>query len=324
MTIDKKIKPCIHVGYPRAGSTSLQRNLFNKHSELNYLGVYSKKYEGGLKEFYSNIIKLSNLSYRYSKTEELFKRVIEPYLENYNGVPMFSLEDFISSWYSDNEEKAKRLKHFFPEGKIIIVIRNQLDIICSLYDHINFIILCDRQKNHSYGPLGPGSGDKILSLDEWLRRSFLNLERSSLIGFKYYEIAKAYSELFGKENVGIFLFEELANDLDLFAKKLSGFIGIDFKQTKELLSQPGKNSSTTEKYMNLLKFKKRFLPFLKIKKIIPPALRKQLLQFLQTGKSKKSELNEHWRKELSKLYADSNKKLQDELKLDIGKYKYPL
>lgn len=319
----------IHVGYPKAASTTLQMQLFAQHPNINYLGptfdaksrqewenIVSKNnlyvLQGyNIRRFWENFRDFDEIKYKANLEQQYFiyKEVICPLL-NSKKINVFSHEEMLNSQYGDNGLKAHRIKQFFPNTKIIIILRNQIEAIRSLYEM------------HPAAPLGIGTQSKILSIDKWIERNFQSFHRSFLSGLYYSETLDFYKDLFGENNIGIFLFEELKTQPNIFAEKLSKFLNIDLEETKNLLQNSPKNTANDHVIHNL---RLKLLPGVEFSKIFPETIHrysiKKLSQFVPKGKPK---ISQYKLEELKALYKCSNRKLVSELGIDISKYNYPL
>ncbi len=84
-----------------------------------------------------------------------------------------------------------------------------------------------------------------IDIDEWLKRKIskkLTLEET----FPYSRNIQAAVNLLGKENVGVFVFEELVNDPERYYSAICDFIGIDVAQGLELTRQRHLNKRITQ------------------------------------------------------------------------------
>ncbi len=144
----------VHIGYPKSASTTLQKHLFHKHSDINYFGLYPTKNIGqdtpkidrnarfltdkNLRTFYKALLMEEPDEYSHQEAVDLFRTSIKNHLSN--KVNLLSHERFTSTLFghSSLEEKAKRLKTIIPDAKIILVIRNQADLIKSQYRDMPF------------------------------------------------------------------------------------------------------------------------------------------------------------------------------------------
>ncbi|AFZ45128.1 hypothetical protein PCC7418_3003 [Halothece sp. PCC 7418] len=179
MLENTQYKIAIHVGYPKAASTTLQKHLFNKHSELRNLGLYPTQNIGidsqeidysclylkdnTLQNFYRNLLSLNE-----AKSREKYK-IVSSFLDS-EKLNIFSHESFIGGLLkmTDNKKKANLLKTNFPQAKIVIIIRNQFQLIESQY------------RDHYFLPTEIRTGKPVSFKEE-----ILNQELKQLIYQKY-------------------------------------------------------------------------------------------------------------------------------------------
>ncbi|HBB32482.1 MAG TPA: hypothetical protein DDZ80_31970 [Cyanobacteria bacterium UBA8803] len=327
--LPQKFKIFIHVGCAKAASTTLQKHLFDKHSEINNLGTYPTGNLGKdsseinwdciylrdekLKKFYYNLVALDGLEYRSSGNLELYQESIKPYLKA-EQINLFSSERFTSVLFSYNDikSKAERLKEIFPEARIIIVLRNQLNMIISQY------------RDHPFDPRCVKVGQPV-SIDNWIQIALDDNLTKYFSSLDYYQILSLYSELFGKKNVGVFLFEELVYKPDYFAEQLSDFLGINPETTKSVLLNKHENASVSHRY-NIYRMlvRRRLFPNLNSLKLLPKSVRNNLLNYLKEGQKKDYQISMAMQEKVSDRLAASNNKLQQEYGLNLSSYNYPL
>ena len=100
-------QPIIHVGYPKAASTTLQCNLFFEHSEINYLSVQGRDHkeniqvDENLRKFYKYLVILNGIEYHYSNARNFFNDVIKKYMSSEKR-NLFSHECLINQGRLDN------------------------------------------------------------------------------------------------------------------------------------------------------------------------------------------------------------------------------
>ena len=206
---------------------------------------------------------------------------------------LFSHEDILDSRPQDVITRADLLKEFFKDAKVIIILRNQVDLIRSMYD---------------MGPHKPlGIEDRYYAFDKWIDLSFKYYGKSFLCGLNYHRIVEHYRKLFGKNNVEILLFEDILNKPVEFCNQISCFMKINPDTTQSLLT--GSSPERTSK-----RFIGDRIP--KISSILPPLVK----SFLK----RKTQIKEADRVKIAENFRYSNRKLQQDFGLNIEQYNYPL
>jgi hypothetical protein len=306
-------QPIVHIGYPKAASTTLQCNLFFEHSEINYLSINGPTHkenfqiDENIRKLHQELITLNGIEYHYSNTRNFFNDVIKKYMSSEKR-NLFSSEALLNQNFVDNYLKAYRLKEIFPNAKIIIVLRNQVDLLRSIYD-----MRC--------------GGGRYIAFDKWLEMELKHFNTNFSGGLKFYETVAFYQELFGKHNVEVLLFEELLESINSFAHKLSAFIDIDAEQTNNLLKNKPLNTAKSHQVHNL-RVKLNFIPgiqLIQFSKVLPKSTHKYLVNKLtEVLPSKKSVMSQYHVDKMQETYGLSNRKLMDEFGLDVARYNYPL
>lgn len=308
----------IHIGYPKAASSSLQKNVFSKHPEINYLmgPTESSSWKNALpdqsaEEFWKDLTFSRNINNQ--KLQEKYKQSIFPYINN-KLINIISFEQFTSPYLVDNQTTAKRLNYFFPNAKIIIILRNQFDILKSLY---------------RYRPKAPLESykkyERYLSFQEWMQINFDNYNRSFLSALNFYETAMLYSYYFGQQNIGVFLFEDLIDDIDNFTNQFSYFIKIkDQQKLKSLLELPPKNTSESSRYIAL---RSKIFPNISFSSILPKSifylLKNSALKIAEKTPNK-LELTQEQSNQIDFLFRESNQQLAETFNLPLKDYNYPI
>ena len=111
------MKPNIfHIGYPRTGTTFLQKSIFNQCRDR----LFYQKSE--VPQFYN-----WKPSYKY----DLYKDIKESLVKN--KIFLDTEEEFSGDMYQDNYTFPMYIKNINPKSKIILTIRSQYSIIPSIY-----------------------------------------------------------------------------------------------------------------------------------------------------------------------------------------------
>ncbi len=312
-----------HIGYPKSASTTLQKQLFNKHSQVVNLGLYPTKNIGSdsedidenslyikdsrVKNFYDILLKNDEISYKNSNVSALLDKLLQEYANNEDKSIVFSEERATSVFYTHQDigVKAKRIKELMPNAKIIIVIRNQIDAMTSMYADFPF------------DPRSFSIGEPV-DIDTWVD---LVLE-GEFIYYKemldYASVIEYYEKLFGKENICILPFEQLKNEKKVFSDSLSSFMNINQIETYNLLNQKHENKRVSHRFNIARSLKKRFFANISFKSILGDKVLEAIMAYLKKGKSKQYKMNKKSVDKVLSYYDKSNATILK--KYDISMY----
>jgi len=182
----------LHIGFPKCMSTSLQRDLFAAHPDIMFLGWGLPDTEHGW--ISDEISALCEVGIRYEKVlnfrKSSAKKIFDQYLTEFEQnsakkALCLSYESFSFTMHFDVDPviKADRLRYLLgKDTKVLIVIRNQLDLIRSYYFE------CVRGGYPGYFPT-------------FLDFNFHYQFHSIFSDLRYCQLYKHYCKLFGKDNV---------------------------------------------------------------------------------------------------------------------------
>ena len=291
-----------HIGFPKTASTTLQKSIFE-----NYPGLIRSYDIGGI------IIKREELVFE-SEFDNIKKNIVEPMQKQSEKLVIsdeaFATGDQVQSLVG-RMTIAQRIERLFPSAKIIVVIRQQLDIIRSLY--------CQRAKNVD------GDFSSLTRFVPWLESNWKNRKYySDFHNYLYYDLIAYYQRLFGGGNILVLFFEELKNDSNSFYEKISNFMRLDLNQVIRLTQNKHENKRLTEKRYNFQKLKNNFPIISKISASTPRFIRDIVSKKIDDGSEIKVDYPPEWKKKLHNFYAKDNERLC-ELTGDQPKtYNYPL
>jgi Sulfotransferase family len=196
--------PLIHIGYHKTGTKWLRGGLFlNKNAGYHWIDKDTPPVR--------RIVREHPLEF----DPEESRREFEPLLaeaEKKRLMPVICWGRLAGQAFSggyDTKEIADRLKAVFPDGRIVVVVREQRSMIVSTY----------KQYLKAGGPAGieaflqPGS-------DQGWRIPLFDFDY-----FRYHLLIGYYNELFGADNVLALPYEELVRDRRSFLTKIGEFSG---------------------------------------------------------------------------------------------------
>lgn len=190
----------IHIGYPKNYSTSLQRDYFSKHPDLYHLGIglnsnlgYRDSQVERAMEVYLKTCKEFKYNEKKQQIKDSFKRLFQQAEGlGYSGVGV-SAEHLSFAFSYDGlsaSEKARRLFEIFGANtKIIMIVRNQFDLLKSMFRE------CVR--------VGfPGDFKYFTTL------LYKYQDRNFVYDFRYDLMYDTYITLFGRDQVKVLFFED--------------------------------------------------------------------------------------------------------------------
>jgi len=231
------VRTLIHIGIPRTASTFLQRQVFPKIKGFEFFDVDTTFYS----EPFQKLLYTDQSLYHHQSRDQLIHSESDNiFLSN----ELFCGQSFIMN-ATNRTRTALRLKHAFPEGEIVLILRNQLNLLESLYtlgvyDGIhkkpdNFVIFEDHIPRYN-----------TFSGNEHMETYLLT------------PLVKLYREHFKK--VHIFLFEDFTSDPKLFFKKMAAELNIELEG--EITHRTRENRSLSKRQINYFRRINRAKPIL--------------------------------------------------------------
>jgi hypothetical protein len=208
----------IHIGMPKAASTTLQRNFFERQTAIKYVCFTPDSPQTNSAELLTSIL--------YSEDEDLDLDVIRAGLQEFSGsqspvvisnenilMPGASLGIYNTMYRT---QVAHRLSALFPKGKILLVVRNPIAFLQSMYVQILFNYRLS--KNRKYGSFQN-------FIDEEIEKELQGMP-SILKVADYKSILQLYSSLF--RDIKVVILEEVRSDFAGFLRDdLSSWLGLD-------------------------------------------------------------------------------------------------
>ncbi len=315
----------IHIGMPKAASTTLQQNFFARLPVINFTGGNE------------NYNSLSNLSFIkiigtddcYFNADDVRRGIVKEYDDK---LPTVLSKEFACSPFlplsrgipQSRTTVAKRFKTLFPDAKILIVIRNQLKLQKSLYSEFykhesRFLKL------------------RMVSFKKWIDLN-IKLEsegKQNVFQFAdFYSLINIYQDLFPE--VKVVVFEEMVKDMHSFLEKeLCPFIGVEAEKAMPFYVDKVENSRHSKAGIYANNFIRKIINLLQNslgnpQQVIPIDKRvkfmKKVHRFTNSipfGKIN-PEYSEDHEKFLKNYYAEGNRKVSEIIGVDLGKYGYPV
>jgi hypothetical protein len=197
-----KLPDIVHVGYSKAMSTWLQK-LFKDNDDIyyvrktNFFIPYHNNYQKGIEYYEKHFIG----SGKYQVVLESDEHLLMPGVHKGFWINTTNLRLI--------EKTMHRIKSTLPSVRIIVIIRNQVDMITSKY--VQFV----------------RRGGKI-SVNRFLDEIvFKNNNYLRYCDYRFSEVVQLLWSIFGKENVLIVILEEFRSTPDKIMWEISQFLGTD-------------------------------------------------------------------------------------------------
>ncbi len=326
MSPENKSPVFIHLGLPKTATTLIRFNLFAKHSQIHYLGKFIG---GGFPKAICPAV-LSNLSnstqVKSFDKGSIYQASIKKqlaYAEKNDLKPVLAQESLAGGRLQRKSRQAELFRSHFGYCKAILFVREPTSFLKSFYVQM--------LRNHNLGSTD-GALQRMINLraappqyfdvNSWMSRAW-HITRKPQSYIRYADTAKAYADIFGRENVQIFIFEQFIREPKVFIQGLCDFIGIDKNEAFDLIREKRSNVRLTTAFIeNIKRFEQT------------PHLRKEFLKASQEGRKKlllpdssqgekiNPVFSDKWLRKIDNLSRKQNQQLVKEWNLPIEKFGY--
>ena len=313
----------LHVGLPKTGTTTIQQALFACHPQVHYLGKIFKRSNKTeklcLDETTYQI--LENILWKIDKplkTDEV-RNLLETEL-----LPTVSPERFlVGSWEAlgnmstvRHTEMLKRAKSVFGGCRIMITLRNPINQIPSEYIQNlrgNFVL-----RNKDWLAL-----NSYVDIENWYRKREKHKGKAAPL-LNYSDCVRASVEILGKENVGVFLFEDLQKNPSEYYRSICEFMNVDAEVGISLAEREHLHGRISQGQIDYLRevqssIVKRFLVF-----FASNNSRRKEFMAKEGGAPAKAFLTERLVEKVSEGSRDGHRWLVENFDLPLERYGYPL
>ena len=306
----------IHIGYHKTGTTFFQDIVFRNHPNVRLIDR---------SEVQKVFLRIGSFSFNPDAAAKWFSGQKDD-IHSEKDWLVISDEELSGNIHTGGnggylaKEMAERLFSVLPDAQISIHIRNQYEMIESVY----------RQYVKKGGTFNI---KKYLFDNDGFNHRF---PQFSFEHFEYEKLVKYYMSLFGKENIHIFIYEEMRNNIDTFLEKY--FLELQMPVVKDIIQTGKKRVNERLSFVSIFfaRFTNRFygsdpinrrvflhIPlFNKVCRSVYKEIDK--MPFIKNLDRKRSLLNGEMRGYIKEYYAKSNEELSDILGTDLSCYGYPM
>lgn len=293
----------IHIGFPKTGTTSLQEGLFARHPGIQLLGVpYA---EEPMRQIIQDLRFRQSYHHDMEDLRERYRQFASAHVDE-QRVTLISDEDLVCMNEADQTLKAERLCGLVGDAKIIITIREQFSFLESLY-------LWKVENSNRL---------RFDSIESWLQFSWDRFHKFDLAMLRHSDFVDIYAGVFGAENVGIFLFEDMIEDEADYVQRLAAFMDVDETQAVESIQNLPSNQRRSSAYLKAKSMRDRSALLSLGEAIAPKGLKRMAKKHLSRGKAAKAKIPETWREKLAPSFVDSNQALAEHWNVPLARHGY--
>ncbi|MBE9129475.1 MULTISPECIES: sulfotransferase family protein [unclassified Coleofasciculus] len=291
-----KLPNFIIIGVQKAGTTSV----------YNYLNQHPQIYMSPVKE--TNFLEKDWEELPNSSKSKI--DTLEKYCQLFEGAQdEIAIGEASPNYLFHYESSSRRIQRYVPNAKLIAILRNPAERAYSDY------------LMHIRDAIGNG---KQTSLAEQIK---FKAHKSFLIrkGF-YYTPLKHYFEAFGKDQINVYLYDDLCKDSGEFMREMYRFLGVDDTFTADVSKKAQVAQVPKSNWLNTLLRKQnplRAAVASGLRYILPletrQNIRSNLIQINSQDK-KTAPLSAEERQQLVELYREDILSLQDLLQRDLSSW----
>lgn len=315
------IAGCIHVGLPKTATSLLQANLFPHHSQIEYLGKFcegrSRFRDSAVRAIIMDMARGNVFEPDRDRCRSLFLRTIAPAAEA-GKVPLWSSEDLTAGSPRRRRARAENFRAVFGDCRVILTLRHPVRFVESMYLY--------KLKAANVGPEGRlGTAPRYFRIDQWLGEESRRPEKGALTHLEYAQTIEMLAGVFGRESIGVFLFEQLVEDAPGFLRALCEFIGIDPDEGIRLTAGKRRNDRWTSAELDRFKAVERSTWRSTAFRFAPRSLRERMLRRngADDDPPARAHLPSEWRERIARLTGPGNRWLAERWSLPLDRYDYP-
>ena len=208
-----------------------------------------------------------------------------------------------SPLYLYSSKAIDRIAHYIPEAKLIAVLRNPVDRAYSCYKHLIAYESCS-------------FADALDREEQRINQNWAHLWHYRQGGY-YYRQLKGYFEKFDKEQIQVYLFDELKSDPLKLVQNVFSFLEVDNSFVPDLTYKNVSNNPKVKVLQNIVN-EGHWLRSAS-KKIIPENSRKNIAKKIRNWNSKKFDvIPEDVKLQLIEDYREDILNLQELVGLNLS------
>ena len=311
-----------HPGIGKTATTTLQKSVFSKHSEILYIGKDRTTRENRRRRGYTSDEFYTPFTSILKQRPSAQPNVKEARLALENSIRESGLRKIaLASWEGSATSKPTNFQQIVdnlcavtPNVKILFTIRNQLPWLKSSY--LQWIA-------------GNFEGENVhkrttpfAQFDEWLLSQQTHRWKQPLPP-TYDNIDYAVAKV-GSQNVGIFCFEELIQNPAQFYRGIADFLGVDSTEFIQLASTHHENKRITQSQLDLARTSNRSFLRRWQWRFSSRKRNRALFNAARQGDKPKVVISEPLRNQIIEQSREANRNFANKYKIDLAGFGYPM
>lgn len=292
------------IGAPKAGTSSL----------YYYLKQHPQIYMCREKEPHFFSLENSEINFKGPGDRKRYRNAVtkfEDYVKLFDSVTDETAIGEASTTYLSSPQAPERIKNYLPQVKLIAILRNPVDAAYASFLHL----IRDGDENIA---------DFAVALQQEETRIANNWDgiwHYQQRGF-YYSQIKPYFELFNREQIKIYKYEELKDCPERLLRNILQFLNVEDQYLPDTSIKYNVSGMPKNLALNKLMSKPNYIKTA-INTVLPWKLRKAIANRIKTwnyNQYQKPELSIEIRHQLIKSYQDDIIKLQDIIEIDLSNW----
>jgi hypothetical protein len=233
-------------------------------------------------------------------------RDLETYLSLFRGVKKEKAIGEASTLYLYSPKALSRITHYVPKAKLIAVLRHPVD---RAYSHF----LC----HFGYGMEPCVDFQRALQAEEERRqKGWAPFWRYKDVGFYSGQVAR-YLNAFDREQISLFLYDDLKNDAPAVIKKIFQFLELDDTFSVNTSIKHNLSGAPSSKWLHTFLTKPNAVKRV-LKLLMPEGLQARLFKYFMNHNLVKPPLSAEVRERLLQEYQEDILKTQDLIQRDLS------
>ncbi|MEA2978774.1 MAG: hypothetical protein QOF09_597 [Alphaproteobacteria bacterium] len=304
----------VHIGLPKAASTTLQNRLFATLRHYAYVGRIDNGYRNErTRELIERLAIQDSVDYDHAGTDALLRSLPEVAAARNKSI-LVSAESLSVEGRADRRMIAERLHRLFVPAKVLILLRAQPSMLQSMYlNHVR------------------GAGRRVGSFDAWLDETYGGVRFNDLyrVGLNYEPLMRAYDEVFGPDNVVVLPFELIRDQNSIFYSRIAELLDVPIDEVQSCVRHNSDNQRMSERQLLALRLQNRMSAGTNLamlgRRILPMPLYRKIRGVVVGGRRVEAPpLPERWHVRVAAACAPGNSKIEARIGIPLGGLGYPV